>query len=173
MFIASSIGGLNQSQPSEQWFAGSISAFQSVGYHLERLTGRRNHVNRELVEEALHPQQRRDVSFVIDTTRHVEEVTEPFAGHLVRGVAGPAQQRFVYSLDTAVRLQRDVAAGCILEHILEIIDSELVHRKAQTNDRMAEITSSGALRLGQCPVASKIMISLFGIPRWTNSPTSF
>src|SRR3979490_1250422 len=106
MFIASSIGGLNQSQPSEQWFAGSISAFQSVGDNLERLTGRRHHVNRKLVEEALHAQKRRDVSFVIDAARHVEVVTEPVAGHLLSGVAGPAQERLVYSLDSAVRLQQ-------------------------------------------------------------------
>ena len=35
------------------------------------------------------------------------------------------------------------------------------------------MTSSGALRFGQCPVASKTVIRLSGILRVTNSPTCY
>jgi hypothetical protein len=113
------------------------------------------------------------MGFVKDTSRHIEEIAEALADHFVSGSADPSQKGFVHTLDAAVRLQRDITARRIFEHVLEIIDPGVVHGKAQTNVRIAAITSSGALRLGQWPVASRIIISLFGMPRWTNSPTSF
>ena len=77
-------------------------------------------------------------------------------------VAGPAEKRLVHTRDAAVRLQREVAARRVLEHVLEIVDPGVVHGSAQTNVRIAAMTSSGALRLGQWPVASKMIIWLSG-----------
>lgn len=165
MFVASSICGLQQGKPGEQRFAGGIPAFQRVAYHLHRLAGRRHHLNGELVEKALHPQQWRDMGFIVDAARHVEEIAEPLADHVVCGMAGPFQHRLVHERDTTVCLDREVAARRVLEHILKVVDAGFAHDSTQTNVRMAAMTSSGALRLGQWPVASKMTISLPAMPR--------
>ena len=62
----------------------NIPTFGSVGDHRQSLAGGRLKVERELVEKALHPQQRRDVGLVVDAARHVEELMKAPANELVR-----------------------------------------------------------------------------------------
>jgi len=71
MLITAPISGLDQCQPSEQCLAIGIPPLKSVRDHLERLACRCDHIYREFIEEALHPQQWRDVGFKIDAARHI------------------------------------------------------------------------------------------------------
>ena len=57
--------------------------------------------------------------------------------------------------DTTIRAERQVAAGRILVEVLEIFAPQS-HAHLQTNARIAAMTSCGALRLGQWPVAFRI-----------------
>jgi hypothetical protein len=122
MLVSSAVGGLDQRDPNEQSLPGGIPHLNSVRDHRERLASRRHHFDCELIEKALHPQQRRNVGFKIDAARHVEEVAEPFACHLFRRVADPAEKRVVHAFDASIRKQRNVRARRVLEHVFEIVD---------------------------------------------------
>src|SRR6202012_2949073 len=81
----------------------------------------------ELVEITLHPYQRGQVGFIIDAARHVKKVAESLANHFIRAAAHPSEQRLVHKFDATIRLQRNVAARRILDHVLVIVDAGVAH----------------------------------------------
>ena len=87
------------------------------------LAGGGHEVERELAEKALHPQQGCDVGFIVDTAGHVEELMEALVGELIVRISCPAAQGGVDLGDATVGSKREVAAGRVLEQILEAIRS--------------------------------------------------
>ena len=111
------------------------------------------------------------MGLVVDAARNVQQVVEPLADQLLRRVAGPAAEGGVGLEDAAVGPQREIAARRVLVEVFEVLRRATSVRH-QTKARIAAITSSGALRLGQWPVAFRITSLLSGICRCTYSPTA-
>jgi hypothetical protein len=61
LLVAAAIRRLQYREACEERLARSVAAFQGVAYHLDRLAFCRYHLNRKLIEEALHAQERRDM----------------------------------------------------------------------------------------------------------------
>lgn len=103
-----------------RWLAVFISPLGRVRDHLQRLGVGLDRVDGELLERSLHPQQRRDVRFVVDAPGHGEKVAQPLPEHLICGVAGPAEKGPVHVFDPATGREQDVPAGRVLDHVGEI-----------------------------------------------------
>lgn len=90
------------------------------------------------------------------TARGVEQVVKSFAEELLGRDADPGLQRSVDLDDAPVRLQRKIAAWRVFVQVLKVLGRHgalCVGTAHQTNRRIADMTSSGALRLGQWPLA--------------------
>src|ERR1043166_3211025 len=109
------------------------------------------------------------MSFVVDTPRHIQKVAEALPDHLVGGMTAPAGKSSIYILHLAARRQQNVTTRGVLDHVREIERDHAGH----TNVRIADTTSSGALRFRQWPVALRTIIRLFAMLRLTKSPTSW
>ena len=92
-------------------------------------------IERDFVEEALHAQQRREVGFVEDAARDVEEVVQPLADQFVRRVAGPAAEGLVGLDDAPVRPQREVPAGRVLVEVFQILFDMVGFRQSRASPR--------------------------------------
>ncbi len=125
-------------------------------------------VHRDLAHGALHAQQRRVVRLVVEPPADAQEVLEaPQADELLAAVAGPLQERPVDADDQAVGVRRQVPARRVLVEVERaLLDLLGVHRKS----RIAAVVAAGALRFGQCPVASRITSSAPGMAAWTYAP---
>ena len=113
--IAPPVGRLDDHHRREQQSAVDIAAFGGVGDHRQPLAGGGLEVERELVEKPLHPQQGRDVGFVIDAAGHVQELMEAPADELVRRDTRPGRERGVDLRDAPVGPDREIAARSVLE----------------------------------------------------------
>ena len=116
--------------------------------------------------------ERGDMGFVVDAPGNREEVAEAFSDHLVRCVTAPVQEGPVYMSI------RPLGSSEMYPHgALSIMSWKsrrwTLHGRVHTKVRIAEMTSSGALRFGQWPVACRTIIRLFGMARLTKSPTSW
>ena len=161
LLVAASVGRPDERQADRQRLAVRIPPLARIGDHLQRLPVGLDHVDREFLERALHPQQRRDVGFVVDPARHRQEFAESLSDHLVRGVAGPAQKGAVHMFDRGRLAKARRTPHGAFSIMSSKSRSGSVHG-GQTKVRIAAMTSSGALRLGQWPVAFRTIIRLFG-----------
>src|SRR6476659_6189152 len=107
---------------------------------------------------------------VEDAARDVQKVRDPFPENVIGGEAGPDQEGPIDPIDTSVRIGGQVAAWRVLKQILQAVRRATVGGH-QTKASMAAMTSPGADKLGQWPVALRTTNSLFGIWACTYSPT--
>src|SRR3982074_862711 len=96
-----------------------------VGYHSKPFAAYGHEVEGELVEEALHPQQRRDVRFVVDAAGHIEKLVDALAGEVTVRITSPGAQCLVDRGDAPVGRKNEIAAGSVLEQVLEVFRSGL------------------------------------------------
>ena len=108
-------------QPDELGLSLGIRSFRRVDEHRKGLSVLLDEIERNFVEEALHPQQRREVGLVEDAARDVEEVVQPLADQFVGRVAGPAAKGLVGLDDAPVRPQREVPARRVLVEVFQIL----------------------------------------------------
>ena len=147
LLVALAVGGVEHRR------ADDLPAHLGVDEHGQPAAVGADDVQRDLAHAPLHPQQRRVVRLVIDPPAARQQLGEALAAdELVAPVAGPAQERGVDAHDQPVGIGGQVAAGRVL---VEVLGALVGRRRArQRKARMAAIVASGALRFGQCPVAS-------------------
>ena len=82
--VAAPVGRVEHRQADELRLPRGVLAFGGVDQHRHALAVLPDDVERDLVEEALHPQQRREVGLVEDAARDVEQIVQPLAAQLLR-----------------------------------------------------------------------------------------
>jgi hypothetical protein len=127
-FVTPSIGGLDEHQRREHDVSKRIAPFGGIRDHRQPFTGSGLEVDRELVEETLHPQQRRDVGLIIDAACHIQELMETAADKLVGAETRPDDEGGVDFRDAPVGPDGEVTAGSVFEQVFVFVDgTELRH----------------------------------------------
>ena len=75
--VSASVGRVKYGQANEPGLALGILSLRRVDEHREALAILLDEVERDFVEESLHPQQRREMGLIEDAARDVEEVMQP------------------------------------------------------------------------------------------------
>jgi hypothetical protein len=115
------LGGVEDHRPHHS--GGALGAREQDGVDQDRqpVAARRHDVDSDLADGALEPQHRRVVRLVVDPAARAEQVLEPLdADELLAPVPRPAQERRVHPDEHPFRRRREVAAGRVLEEILEV-----------------------------------------------------
>ena len=101
--VAASVRGPHDREPGEQERVGVGTPLAGVCDRRQPRSAFGQEIERELVEEALHPQQRRDMGLQEYAPRHVEQVAEPHPGKVIGLVAHPVRKGPIGTIDAAVR----------------------------------------------------------------------
>src|ERR1700735_433484 len=91
-----------------------------IDEHRKGLSVLLNEIERQFVEEAVHRQQRREVGFVKNAARDVQELMQSLADEVIGRIPGPAAKGLVRFGDATVSAKREVPAGRILVEVSQI-----------------------------------------------------
>lgn len=171
-FVAPAIGCVEDRQPQDSRTVEIVPDERRVHEYRKPLGVGPDELERHLPDLALHVQERSEMRFPVDPASRREQLDESLPHQqLAPFVAEPAQERLVDLDERPVRQRGHVAGRRMLVEVLCVLreqalldeDPDLGRRTLGSVYRkllIAAIVSSGALRFGQCPVASI----------WTNVP---
>jgi hypothetical protein len=94
-----------------------IAAFGCVGYHRQPVAGGGLEVQCKLAEEPLHAQQGSDVGFVVNKTRHVQELMQAAAAEFVGFKTCPRREGGVDFRYAPIRSEREITTRGVLKQI--------------------------------------------------------
>ena len=118
--VPTAVGCIEHRHADEPHVSGVVASLDSVDQDGEGGAVRAHKVERNLIEEALHSQQRGEVRLVIDLPRDVQKVLEPLPVKLRALMPQPCEQGLVDLGNPAFRIRRHIAARRTLKKVLQI-----------------------------------------------------
>ena len=117
--VLAAVGRVEDGRADERGLPVRIPLEVGVEQHRQPAVVRADHLQRDLPDLPLHPQQRHVVGLVVDPPADREQVLEaPAADQVVAAIARPVQEGLVDLRDRPVRERREIPARGVLVEIL-------------------------------------------------------